>query len=80
MTPTELYAEVSKEIARGNYKHGHAPLATYVEVVSILTEELGEFAGEINKGNKLESRKELIQLVAVAVNYLLGTGPHFSNL
>lgn len=71
--------DISKEIERGNNKHGHAPIATPIEVVSILCEELGEFAQAVMQGRTEDARKELTQVAAVAVNSLLGIGPHFSS-
>jgi NTP pyrophosphatase (non-canonical NTP hydrolase) len=76
----ELHAMISGEIRKGNDKHGHAPLATPQEVVSILAEELGEFAAEVNQRNDEKARHELLQIAAIACNYLMGTGPHYSEL
>ena len=75
----ELFGDVSREIDRGNKKHGHGELATPIQVVAILTEELGEFAQAVMQERPEDARKELIQVVAVACNFLLGTGPHFSS-
>jgi len=80
MITVSLGTQINSEIRRGNEKHGHGELATPIEVVAILTEELGEFAACIMQGKEEEARKELIQVVAVACNWLLGTGPYFSNL
>jgi NTP pyrophosphatase (non-canonical NTP hydrolase) len=74
-----LLDEISEEINRGNEKHGHGELATKIQVVSILCEELGEFAQAVMQGRKDDARRELIQVCAVALNHLTGTGPHFSN-
>lgn len=74
-----VYSEVIEEIDRGNQKHGSGPLASPLQVVSILTEEVGEFAGEINRGNMAKARKELIQVAAVAINALRETGPHVTT-
>ena len=75
-----LLEEISNEINRGNEKHGHAPLANADDVVLILAEEVGEFAQAVLKDNYSEARLELIQIAAVAINHLLGTGPHQSKL
>jgi NTP pyrophosphatase (non-canonical NTP hydrolase) len=77
--PTTLLDEVLAEITRGNLKHGHGELATPIQVVAILAEELGEYAQAIMQNRTDDARKELLQVVAVAFNHLLGTGPHFSS-
>jgi hypothetical protein len=74
-----LLAEISEEINRGNVKHGQAPLASPLGVVAILTEELGEYAKAVIQEKPTEAKKELLQIAAVAINHLLGTGPHFSS-
>ncbi len=74
-----LFGEVEREIERANEKHGHGPIATPLQVVAILTEELGEFAQATMQERPEDARKELLQVVAVAVNFLKGTGPHFSS-
>jgi NTP pyrophosphatase (non-canonical NTP hydrolase) len=76
---TLLLDEISDEINRGNAKHGHGPLATPIQVVAVLAEELGEFSQATMQGKHTEARKELIQVVAVAINYLTHNGPHFSD-
>lgn len=75
----EVLLEVDKEIERGNKKHGHGELATSIQVVAILCEELGEFAQAVMQGRVTDAREELIQVAAVALNHLKGTGPHFSS-
>lgn len=74
-----LLEEIRCEIERGNKKHAHGEIATPIQVVAILTEELGEYAQAVMKNCPLDARKELIQVVAVAMNHMLGTGPHFSS-
>ena len=74
-----LCQQVEKEIRRGNLKHCHGPKATAIEVVAILAEELGEFSQATIQGREEDARKELIQVIAVAVNFLEGTGPHLSS-
>lgn len=74
-----LVQEIEEEIERGNRKHGTGPLATPIQTVAILTEELGEFAQAVMQDRIPDARKELIQVVAVACNHLLGTGPHFTS-
>lgn len=74
-----ILMEVEQEILRGNEKHGHGDLATPIQAVAILTKELGEFAAAIMQKRADDARKELIQVVAVAMNCLHRTGPHFSN-
>jgi hypothetical protein len=79
MFSQELLDEIEAEILRGNQKHGHGELATPLQVTSILCEELGEYAQANMKNQPEHARKELIQIVAVAMNHLCGTGPHFSD-
>jgi len=74
-----LLEEIDAEIERGNRKHGHGELATPIQVVLILCEELGEYAQAVIQQRDFDARKELIQVVAVALNHLNGTGPHFST-
>jgi NTP pyrophosphatase (non-canonical NTP hydrolase) len=74
-----LLDEIDAEIERGNRKHGHGELATPIQVVSILCEELGEYAQAVMQNRTEDARKELVQVVAVALNHLAGTGPHFSS-
>jgi NTP pyrophosphatase (non-canonical NTP hydrolase) len=74
-----LLDEIDAEIERGNRKHGDGPIASPIQVVSILCEELGEFAQAVMQEKMDDARKELIQVVAVALNHLNGTGPHFSR-
>jgi NTP pyrophosphatase (non-canonical NTP hydrolase) len=74
-----LSQQIEAEISRGNAKHGHGELATPVQVVSILCEELGEYAQAVMQGRMADARKELLQVAAVAINHLRGTGPHFSD-
>jgi NTP pyrophosphatase (non-canonical NTP hydrolase) len=71
--------DIAFEIERGNNKHGDGPLATPQQVVCILTEELGEYSQAVMQGRVDDARKELIQVAAVAINHLIGTGPHFSS-
>ena len=78
-TWSEVITEIANEIDRGNEKHGDAPLASHVETISILVEELGEYAEAVMQRRPEDARKELTQLAAVAVNHLCGTGPHFSS-
>ncbi len=74
-----LLEEIDAEIERGNKKHGHGELATPIQVTAILCEELGEFAQAVMQGRIQDARKELLQVAAVAINHLKGTGPHFSS-
>jgi len=75
-----LLLEIKDEIDRGNAKHGHGQLASDIQVVAILVEELGEYAEAVMKKQNEQATKELIQMIAVAINHLSGTGPHFSDL
>jgi NTP pyrophosphatase (non-canonical NTP hydrolase) len=75
----ELCAAIAEEIERGNKKHGHGDLATTIQVVAILVEELGEFSQAIMQNRPNDARKELLQIAAVACNFLQGTGPYFSS-
>lgn len=74
----ELITEIENEINRANIKH-NGELANSFGLLAILIKEIGEFAQDINKGEFLHSRKELIQVIAVACNFLEGTGPHVST-
>lgn len=76
----KILLEIKDEIDRGNAKHSHGELANDIQVVAILAEELGEYAQAVMKKQKEQARKELLQVVAVAINHLSGTGPHFSDL
>lgn len=73
---SEIMAAIVREIDRGNEKHGTGPLASPIQVVSILVEEIGEFAQATMQNRSDDARKELIQVAAVAINHLCGTGPH----
>jgi NTP pyrophosphatase (non-canonical NTP hydrolase) len=75
-----LIDDIELEIVHGNKKHGHAPLATDDDTVLILVEEIGEYAQAILQGKTEKARQELIQIAAVAINHLNGTGPHRSKL
>ena len=75
----ETLLEIDREIERGNKKHSHGELATPIQVVSILCEEIGEYAQAVMQGRIEDARKELVQVAAVALNHLRGTGPHFSS-
>ena len=79
MTYETLIHEIEHEIDRGNRKHGEGDLATDIQVVSILVEELGEYAQAIMQNRPEDARKELLRVAAVACNHLMGTGPHFSS-
>jgi NTP pyrophosphatase (non-canonical NTP hydrolase) len=79
MVTRSLLNEVENEINRGNIKHCAGALATPIQVVSILVEELGEYAQAVMQERHDDARKELIQVVAVALNHLSGTGPYFST-
>lgn len=75
----DILDQIDEEILSANRKHGDGPLADQFQVVSILTEELGEFAAAVNQGRIPDAQKELVQVAAVAINWLQRTGPHFSN-
>lgn len=77
---SQIMDEVVREIDRGNAKHGHAPLATDDDTCLILLEELGEYAQACLQRRPEDARKELVQVAAVAINHLCGTGPHRSDL
>lgn len=74
-----IMLSIRDEVRRGNAKHGHGKLATPIQVVAILTEELGEYAQAVMQGRSDDAYKELIQITAVAINHLHGQGPHFSE-
>ena len=61
--------DIEQAVANACAKH---PLfATSIhEVVSLATEELGEFAQAVNDRNKELSKKEALDLIAVIVRYL----------
>lgn len=70
---------IRNEVKRANTKHGTGPMATPMQVVAILAEELGEYAQAVMQGRVEDARDELVQVCAVAFNHLEGTGPHFSS-
>lgn len=76
----EVLSEIEREILRGNEKHGSGPLASHEQTSLILLEELGEYAQALLQCRLNDARKELIQVAAVAINHLRGTGPHYSKL
>jgi len=54
-------------------KHGDAPIATNMELLSVLMEEVGEVATALNQNlGEKEFRKELVQVASVAIRYLAG--------
>lgn len=79
MIREEVIENVAQEVVRGNRKHASGPLATPIQVVAILAEELGEYAQAVMQGRTADAEKELTQIAAVAFNHLSGTGPHFSS-
>lgn len=76
---SEVLELVDDEVFRANTKHGTGPLADPFQVVSILTEELGEVAKAVNQDKLEDARAEMVQVAAVAINWLQKTGPHFTN-
>lgn len=80
MIEASLIRAIDNEITRGNSKHGHAPLATPEQTCIILIEEIGEYAQAILQGRYDDAKAELLQVAAVAMNQLMGTGPHCSSL
>ena len=64
-----IISDIEQAVANACAKH---PLfATSIhEVVSLATEELGEFAQAVNDRNQELSKKEALDLIAVMVRYL----------
>jgi hypothetical protein len=70
--------KISEEVDRGNAKHGDGHIASDLEAIAILVEELGEYSAAVMQGNVAQAQKELTQIAAVAANHL-GGGLHFTN-
>ena len=75
MTFSALCAERKKQFE----KFGAEPLANRCQLVTIITEEVGEIAREVNQAGKEEKlRQEVLQVAAICIAYLDGD-LHFGN-
>ena len=82
MTGNEAYSydktnhvlgDVLTEGIKARAKHGEAPIATDMELLSVLMEEVGEVATALNQNlGEEEFRKELVQVASVAIRHLAG--------
>ena len=82
MTGNEAYSydkthrvlgDVLTEGIKARAKHGDAPIATDMELLSVLMEEVGEVATALNQNlGEEEFRKELVQVASVAIRHLAG--------
>ena len=64
---------VRNEGSKARRKHGDAPIATDMEFLSVLMEEVGEVATALNQNlGEEEFRKELVQVASVAIRHLAG--------
>lgn len=75
----QVMMDVAIEIERAHEKHGAGPMASSFEMFAILAEELGEVAQAILKNQPDQVRLELIQVMAVAADYLIETGPRYTT-
>ena len=64
-----IISDIEQAVANACAKHPLFATSTY-EVVSLATEELGEFAQAVNDRNQELSKKEALDLIAVIVRYL----------
>ena len=75
---TETYVALQEERYRQHNKFGHKPIATPTQMITILTEELGEVARAVNQDRPLDAEKELTQLAACCIAYI-ENDLHFGN-
>ena len=64
-----IISDIEQAVANACAKHPLFAMSTH-EVVSLATEELGEFAQAVNDRNQELSKKEALDLIAVMVRYL----------
>ena len=64
-----IISDIEQAVANACAKHPLFATSTH-EVVSLATEELGEFAQAVNDRNQELSKKEALDLIAVIVRYL----------
>ena len=82
MTGTEMFSRIAtgqvldlvcNEGIKARRKHGDAPIATDMELLSVLMEEVEEVATALNQNlGEEEFRKELVQVASVAIRHLAG--------
>lgn len=68
MKPTTMN-EIIKAVEQAREKHPQFAFRAF-HVVSLATEELGEFAKAVNDGNWEQSCKEALHTIAVLVRFL----------
>ena len=68
MNPTTMN-EIIQAVQRARKKHPHFADNRF-HVVSLATEELGEFAKAVNDGNYEQARQEALDTIAVLVRFL----------
>ena len=64
--------EIDNERVKQHEKFSNEPLASSSDMVAILIEKLGEVARAVNQQNKIQTKKEIIQLAACCIAYLDG--------
>lgn len=64
-----IISDIEQAVANARAKHPIFATSTH-EVVSLATEELGEFAQAVNDRNQELAKKEALDLIAVMVRYL----------
>ena len=64
-----IISDIEQAVANACAKHPLFATSTH-EVVSLATEELGEFAQAVNDKNPELAKKEALDLIAVMVRYL----------
>ncbi len=70
---SHVLGDVLTEGIKARAKHGDAPIATDMELLSVLMEEVGEVATALNQNlGEEEFRKELVQVASVAIRHLAG--------
>lgn len=65
----KIISDIEQAVANACAKHPLFATSTH-EVVSLATEELGEFAQAVNDRNQELAKKEALDLIAVMVRYL----------
>ena len=64
-----IISDIEQAVANACAKHPLFATSTH-EVVSLATEELGEFAQAVNDRNQELAKKEALDLIAVMIRYL----------
>lgn len=65
----DIISDIEQAVANACAKHPLFATSTH-EVVSLATEELGEFAQAVNDRNPESAKKEALDLIAVMIRYL----------